>query len=525
MAHCDYRIKFLLLASIVFLPACGSQVPFSPDTLRISIGAEPDTLNPLTSSDAYSGRVLDYVNDTMIERNRDTLEYEPKLADRWEVSADHLTYIFHLKKEVRWHDGQPFTADDVVYSFQKIQDPTVEAPFLRVYYADIDRVEKIDQWTVKFVYKRPYFLGLSVCGTLPLLPKHLFNDGTDFNSHPLGRKPVGVGPYRFVEWKTNKKIVLERFDDYWGSKPAIRRIEFKIITDDAIAFQVLKKGELDFAVIRPIQWIKQTDSEKFNSLFSKHKYLLPGFNYIGWNHTSPIFSDKKVRQAMTYLVNREKLLEKINFGLGRVVEAPFFVEGAQYNHHLPSRSYNPDEARRLLSTAGWTDSDGDGILDKEGKKFEFVFLYPSGSKFSERMAPILKEDLKKVGIEMAIERMEWAAFLSRIEKKEFDATSLGWSTGFEDDPYQVWHSSQADETRGSNFISFKNAEADQLIEEARTEFDEKRRNSLYHRFQEILYDEQPYTFLFANYSLVVTSRRFQNVVVHKTGMNTLEWEL
>jgi len=514
---------FSIISVLIFLTACQAAPVADPTTFRQAIGAEPDTLNPLTSTDAYSSRVLDYVGDTLIERNRDTLVYEPKLAERFEISKDKLTYTFYLRKGVRWHDGQPFTADDVIYSFERIQDPKVEAPHLRVYYADVEKVEKLDDYTVRFITKKPYFLALSVCGTIPLIPKHLYKEGEDFNSDPIGRSPMGMGPYKFVEWKTNKHIVLERNEDYWGSKPAIKRIEFQIVGDDTVAFQLLKKGELDFGGIRPVQWVKQTDSEKFLSQYGKYRYLLPGFNYIGWNNRSPFFSDKRVRMAMTYLVDRQKLLEKINYGQGKVVESPFFQESPQYNNKLVPRQYDPAKAKELLAEAGWNDSDGDGMLDRDGKKFEFTFLYPSGSKFSERVAPILKEELKKVGIEMGIERMEWAAFLDRVQAKKFDATALGWSTGFEDDPYQIWHSSQAKEEKGSNFISFENEEADHLIEAAREEFDVTKRNALYHRFQEILYEEQPYTFLFSSYSLVVVSKKFNNVVVHKAGLNTLEW--
>ncbi|MBI2340302.1 MAG: hypothetical protein HYU99_08070 [Deltaproteobacteria bacterium] len=493
--------------------------------MRVGLGAEPDTLNPITSSDAYSSRILSYVNDSLIQRDNDTLEYKAMLAKSWEISDNHLMYTFVLRDDVFWHDGKKFTADDVVYSFEKIKDPKVEAPFLRVYYDDVIRVEKLDDYRVKFVTKRPYFLGLSVCGTIPLIPKHIFDDGGDFNAHPAGRNPLGTGPYRFLEWKTNKRIVLVLNENYWGKKPAIDRMEFKIVTDDAIAIQVLKKGEIDYANMRPIQWVKQTGSQRFNEQFNKFKYLLPGFNYIGWNGKSPFFSDKRVRRAMTLMVDRQKLLEKINYGRGQVVESPFFVGGAQYNKNLKLHPHDPAQALQLLQDAGWRDGDGDGYLDKEGKKFSFTFLYPAASKFSERVAPILKEDLKKIGIEMNIEKMEWAAFLERIEKKKFDATALGWSTGFEDDPYQLWHSSQAKEEKGSNFVSFENKEADELIEKARIEFDEGERNALYYRFQEILYEEQPYTFLFASDSLVAVAGRFKNVKVHPVGLDPLEWEL
>lgn len=516
-------IKILIT---LFLVSCQAQPQSPPATLRVGLSAEPDILNPILASDAYASQIDGYVNDTLIERDKDTLKFKPKLARKWKISSNHLAYTFFLRNDVTWHDGKPFTADDVIYSFKKIQDPSVEAPFLRVYYADVERVEKIDDYTVKFVYKKPYFLGLSVCGGIPLIPKHVFDlPGEDFNYNPANRHPIGVGPFQFVEWKTNKKIVLERNENYWGPKPAIRRIEFKIITDDTIALQVLKKGELDIASLRPIQWVKQTSSQRFATAFNKYKYLVPGYNYIGWNSKNPLFSDKKVRQAMTLLIDRKKILEKINYGLGEITESPFFVGGNQYDISLKTHPHNPGFALQLLAEAGWQDTNGDGLLDRHGIPFSFVFLYPASSKFTERVAPILKEDLKKVGIEMNIERMEWAAFIGKIEKKEFEATSLGWSIGFEDDPYQLWHSSQSKIERGSNFVSFENGEVDRAIEEARAEFNPERRNSLYKKMQKIIYDEQPYTFLFANYSLVVVSNRFKNVIVHKAGIDPMEWEL
>lgn len=514
-----------LACFLLLFNSCQIQVPVSPTTLRIGMGAEPDTLNPITASDAYASRIHSFVGDSLIDRDRDTLEFIPKLAVSWKVSRDYLSYTFYLRPNIRWHDGHPFSADDVVYSFERVKDPKVEAPFLRVYYSDVDRVEKIDSLTVRFVYKQPYFLGLAVCGSIPLVPKHVYERGGDFNHHPANRFPIGLGPYRFVEWKTNKRLVLERFDDYWGPKPAVSRIVFRIITDDTVALQVLKKGEIDMASLRPIQWVKQTQSDRFNEAFNKFKYLLPGYNYIGWNNKSPLFADSRVRLAMTHLVDREKMLDKLNFGLGEVVVGPFFPGSEQYHSTLKPHRYDPALSRDLLREAGWEDRDGDGLLDKEGRVFSLTFVYPAASKFAERLAAILKEDLKQMGIQMTIERMEWAAFIDRIEKKDFDATSLGWSTNYEGDPYQIWHSSQAAIERGSNFVSFTDPLADRLIEAARTEFDPKARNRLYGRFQEILHEEQPYTFLFANYSLVVVAKRFKNVQMHKTGLDVLEWTL
>jgi peptide/nickel transport system substrate-binding protein len=273
--------------------------------------------------------------------------------------------------------------------------------------------------------------------------------------------------------------------------------------------------------LRDIQWERQTNSKKFNDQFYKLKYFTPNYNYIGWNSQREFFLDKRVRQAMTMLINREEILQKLLFGNAKIVTGNFYIFSKYYDSNMQPWPYDPKRARELLQEAGWLNSAGDGILRKNGKKFSFTFTISSGSKFAERLATILKEDLAKSGIEMNVERYEWAVFLKRIKDKEFDATALAWSLNYSSDPYQLWHSSQI--KGGSNFCSFSNREADRIIEIARQEFDEKKREALYKRFNQILHEEQPYTFLFCNPALSVVSKRFTNVNVHTMGLKLIEW--
>ncbi|MBL7685097.1 MAG: peptide-binding protein [Deltaproteobacteria bacterium] len=501
------------------------------------LGSEPDTLNHLTATDAYESRINSFVFDSLIERDNETLEWKPKLASSWEVSDNKMQFTFHLRRDVKWHDGKPFTADDVIYSFDRIQDPKVDAPHLRVYYKDIKKLEKVDDYTIRFTYAKPYFKALVFCGEIPIIPKHIFDDGSDFNKNPAGRHPIGTGPYRFLRWDTGKKIVLEKNTDYWDAHkmPGLQQIVFKIISEDSVALQELKKGEVDLAGLRPIQWVRQTDSKKFNRDFVKHEYYAPGYRFIGWNLKNPLFQDAKVRRALTQLIDRQSIVDKLEFGLGKVISGPFFFQGYEYNQTIPPLPYDPEDSKKLLEEAGWEKSNESGLLEKEfeveeeGKKikkkmsFQFTFLIPSGARFYERLATLMKEDFKKVGIEMKIRTMEWAAFIGRINKRDFEATALGWSAGFDEDPYQVWHSSQA--KQGSNFVGFENKEADEIMEEARKTFNQDRRAKLYHRFHEIIADEQPYTFLYTGESLIARSARFKNVKVYRTGLDPIEWKL
>jgi peptide/nickel transport system substrate-binding protein len=521
-------ISLLFVFSCLALPSQAYEELKQPkdrvygDWLVTQLSAEPSTLNPITSTDAYSGTIDGYIYESLLKRDEKYLENVPVLAEKWEISQNHLMYTFHLKKDIKWSDGYPFTAKDILYSFDRIRDPKVDAAHLRSYYQDIEKVEALDDYTVRFHYRIPYFRALEFCGGIPIVPFHLFKEGEDFNQHPIGRNPVGTGPYKMLHWETGKEIVLVRNEDYWGEKPALDRIVFKIITDSTVALQVLKQGGLDEMSLRPIQWEKQTENKRFEENFQKLSYYLPSYSYIGWNSRRPIFSDKRVRQAMSMLVDRELILKKILFGLGTTIDCPFYINSPEYDKEIKPFPYDPKAALALLKSAGWDFRPGDAVLQKEGKPFEFEFLLSAGSKFGEQIATMLQENLKEIGITMSIRKLEWAVFIQKIEEHNFDACTMGWSLGWETDPYQIWHSSQAVE-KGSNFVGFKDEEADKLMDEARKEFDPEKRRKMYYRLQEIIHDEQPYTFLFTSKALVAVSRRFQNVEVYPMGLAPLYW--
>jgi peptide/nickel transport system substrate-binding protein len=497
--------------------------PVDGDWLIYHLSAEPATLNPITATDAYEGTVNNgKIYETLIERNNETLELEPLLAESWEVSEDKLKYTFKIREGIKWHDGTPFTSEDVVFSYKTIMNPKVDSPQLRSYFQEIRDVKALDELRVEFTYARPYFLALEFCGGMPIVPKHIFDNG-DFNTNPAGRDPIGTGPYKFVKWSTGREIVLEKNADYWGEKPKLDKIIFKIITDQTVAFQVLKRKDLDVSGLTPIQWERQTSSPAFKESFDKLSYFTPNYSYIGWNSKRPFFADKQVRTAMTHLVNRELILDKILYNLGAIVTNPFYINSPEYDKSIKPLDYNPVKAEELLKEAGWVDHDDDGIRDKDGVKFAFEFLIPGGSETGEKIATILKEELDNMGIQMDIRKTEWAVFTARLNERNFDAVTLAWSMGVESDPYQIWSSTQAES--GSNFIGFKNEEADKLIEEARTEFDRDKRKKLYTRFAEIVHNEQPYTFLFCRKSTVAVNKRFENVVVYPLGIDPVEWHV
>lgn len=528
--------KIFVLFLSVFIVSCGGNAdnksssnsseindsgPVEGGWLIYHLGAEPATLNPITATDASESTINgSKIYETLIERNDETLELEPLLSESWEISEDKLKYRFKLRENVRWHDGTPFTSADVVFSYKSIMNPKVDAPHLRSYYQEILDVKAIGDYEVEFTYARPYFLALEFCGGMPIVPKHLFENG-DFNKNPYGRKPVGTGPYKFVKWTTGSEVVIEKNEDYWGKKPELQSIVFKIISDNTVAFQVLKRGDLDLSGLTPIQWERQSNTKVFKDNFNKHKYFRPNYSFIGWNMKKPFFSDKRVRTAMTQLLNRQEILDKILLGLGAIVTNPFYINSPEYDKSIKPFPYDPNAAKALLDEAGWTDSNGNGTRDREGVEFEFEFLLPSGSDTSEKIATVLKEELDSVGITMNIRKTEWAVFTTRLQERKFDAVTLAWSMGVESDPYQIWSSTQS--VTGSNFVGFENSRADKLINQARQEFDRNKRIELYNEFANIVHEEQPYTFLFCSMSTVAVSNRFRNVEVYPLGLDPLRW--
>ncbi|MBI2342584.1 MAG: hypothetical protein HYU98_07640, partial [Deltaproteobacteria bacterium] len=428
-----------------------------------------------------------------------------------------------LRKNAIWHDGVPFTAEDVLYSYEQIQNPEVDAAPQRSDLVNVSRLEALDPYTVRFTFKRPDYKGINAVGAMRLVPKHIYNDGNKFNSHPANRFPIGTGPYKFAAWITGRKILIERNDAYWGLKPDIGKIEFKIVTDSNVQFQILKKGELDVGIMRPIQMVKQADTPKFNERFNKYEYYLPLCFFIGWNAQKPYFEEASVRKALTHLINREGINEKLYFGKAKGLAACFDVNSPEYDEAIKPYPYNPEAAKKLLSGAGWIDHDNDGVLDKGGFPFNFTFSMIGGDAATSRIATMIREDLLKAGIVMEIRQFEWATFLNQISKRDFDAVWLAWAFNPTSDPYEIWHSSQIES--GSNFVGFKKEEMDRLLVEGQSEFDEAKRKEIYSRAQQILHEEEPYTAMYAPASLVAIDKRFENVKVHTLGIDPREWRV
>ncbi len=514
--------------------------------LIAAVSSETKNMNYLINNEAFVSAIWDYATDSIAERDLEHVEkFEPKLAESWSLSDDKLTYTIKLRKGVFWHDftdpvsGKKWTdvevkAQDFKFYVDVIKDENTDCAPYRSYLQDLEKVEVISDYEFKVKWSKPYFMSESITLGLNPLPRHLYHayegpfDGKKFNDdHERNRMVVGCGPYRFERWDKGQRIVLKTWEKYYGRKygvqPPIENIVFEVIPHPNTQFQSLTSGMIDRMGLTPEQWVNRTNTPEFDGKtgkIEKLKYPSRSYSYIGYNLAMPLFQDKLVRQALTHLVNREKILKEVYYGLGRIVTGPFFIDTPYNDKSIQPYPFSIEKAKELLAKAGWKDSDGDGILDKGGTKFEFTILGVSNHPLQERILPIVKEDMAKAGIVMNIRFVEWSVYTQRLENKSFEVCILGWSMGFEDDPYQLWHSSEADKKASSNHISFRNKEADRIIEAIRPCFDLNKRIELCHEFHKLLHEEQPYTFLISPYSLIAQSKAYRNVRVFPGGVET-----
>ena len=565
--------------------AKGSERPSDGGQIVVQLPAEPNSLNVFTSTDAYSSQIDDYIYNTLLRRDPETYEWEGSLAERWteedvvlktggaqlrgvisepngaagilavKTSAGVVTvprqevqeirkgvsFTFYLRQGVRFHDGKPLTAADVKFSFDTIKNEYVDAPSLRNYYKDMESCEVLDDYTVRLTYSRQYWMAREFAGGFPVLPKHLYDAdnilakdpqafGKRFNEHPANRQPVGSGPYQFEKWETGNQVVLRKNDSYWDVRRRghLDRLIFKFISDDVAALQSLKNGEVNFLPrITAEQFVKETNAPDFQGRFAKAEYYIGLFYYIGWNMRRPPFNNEKVRLAMAYgALDRQAVLGTVLYGLGVLVTQNPYYFGPAYDHSILPHPFNPAKAKQLLLEAGWYDRDGDGLRDKDGKPFQFEMLLPSGNAVYRQRAALIKENLRKLGIDMTVRELEWATFLENINDRKFDACSLAWGIDVEDDPYQIWHTSQM-ENRGSNHVGFGNAETDRIIEESRITLDDTARRKLFSQLSRIEHETQPYLFLYTTPQLGVYDKRYRGVKFYKVrpGYDLSEWYL
>ena len=476
-------------------------------------------------------------------------------------------FTYDLRDDVTWADGAAFTAKDLAFAHAVINNSIVDGDAIRTYYASVVDVEALDEHTVRMKYREQYFDAFEVTAALSTLtpPWHHFEELVKEEGHTLtlerlsseeeaeqdawsahgaafaqffntandyNRSPLGTGPYVVDEWsRQDRRVVLRRRENYWNDEHGgyLDRIIVKFIEDNPTALQAIKAGEIDFFYrVSAEQYFEQLDpSPKWlKEDYVKATWYSPGYSYVGWNLRKPWFKDRKVRLALSMLFDKQEFLKKKLHGSGIVISGSQYYFGTAYDYSVGSVDYDPAAARDLLADAGWIDTNGDGVLDKSGVPFRFKLYLPPGSPTSQAMVAIMQQSFRNVGIDMDIQLMEWAAFVERLQTRDFDAVTLSWATGLEGDPYQLWHSSGAAEgNRGSNHVGFANEQADELIEQIQVTLDDEKRKRLHYDFHRLLDREQPYMFLFTSKDRGVYHQKFRGVKFYalRPGFDLREW--
>ena len=551
-------IVLLGLTTVVVVGLSSGDSAQESDVLRRAYGDDPDTLNYVTASDSVSEAFQRLVYETLAERDfADPDKLVPALATGWEFDRQKLEFTIHLRKGVMWHPMRlpggkllppaEFTSRDVKFTFDCILNKHVEAAHIRSYFEDPDaedptwpykiKVRVVDKYTVKVRWSKPYFLAEDLTLNIGIIPRHVYSvdengeplsfdfslkefaDG--FNNHWANTRMCGTGPMMYKEWLRGRRLVLVRNPHYWGKPYHFRKIIYRYISNPNTVTHKLLRNELDFAGIQRKDQYLEARKDK-NVLAGKVKlceYVYPGYRYIGYNLNREFFKDKRVRWALSHAVPVREVIDQVWKGLAVPTAGPFLPGSSACDDSIKPVRFDLARSKQLLDEAGWKDTDDDGVRDKlvDGRKVSASYalmIYSSAPQYLT-LAKFIKENCRKIGVEVKIEPAKWPLMLQKLRKRSFDACMLGWVLSWKGDPYQLWHSSQADQPDSSNHVAYRNPKLDKLIEQLRVTMNEKEQIDLYHKIHRVIYDDQPYTFLFQDKATAGYDSRIHNIRFYK----------
>lgn len=476
------------IASLVVLAACQGGGATSSNTLRLALINDP-ILNPVLAPDLGSVLVNKVIFPGLV-RPDEQLRPSPELATSWTISEDGKVYTFSLRRGVKWHDGVPFTSRDVQYTFEQIRDPAAGG-FLWSDYTAIERVEAPDSFTVRFVLKTPFAAFLTLLGyNSGIIPEHAFqgkpvSQHTGFNRG----KPIGTGPFRVVTTVPGSSLTLEANPDYYGPKPKLSGIIFKLVPDANAQIAALRAGELDLVTLEPasLPGVREVAD------IVVQQATVPQHYFVGFNQRLPLFKPAPVRRALDLAVNRKAIIEGVLKGAADYPVGTIPVAlGDWFADSLPRAATDTAEAGRLLRQAGWTRGAGGLLRNAKGEPFRFTLRVDKGNPSREQSALALQQDWKAIGMEVSIETVEFAALVrDDLQPGKFDAILIWWTTPPDPDQYSYYASGQI-----NNNVAYSNRVVDSLLAGGRGETDTLRRRVFYHAFQAAEQSDPPVLVLY-----------------------------
>ncbi|HEU4402736.1 MAG TPA: ABC transporter substrate-binding protein [Candidatus Polarisedimenticolia bacterium] len=513
-------LALLLFAGCAPAPPPGSRpaagLPGYGGRFVYPLRGEPHGLNFVSDGDVLSSQVETLVGDSLVDLDVH-LKVVPRLASSWETSTDGRTLTFHLRPGVRFHDGVPLTSADVLYTYERLIDPKSRAIGRLDGFLPIEKVLAPDPLTVKVLYRSAYAPAL-IAWDVPILPRHLY-EKEEFLSSPHNRAPIGSGPFLFSSWEPGQRIVLRANPDYWGGRPRLDTIVFQIIPSQETTLQALLAGEIDWSTLTPMQGQAQATGAAFERRFRILRCEALWFYYIAFrgDGSNPFFADPVVRRAVSLALDRAGYVRSILHGLGRPASSPFHPAVGGGDPDLPALPYDPGTAASLLDAAGWRIDRASGLRARGGTPFRFTLLVFGGEPAQTQFSQVAQESLRRLGIEMAIEKLDWPTLWSRLQKGEYQAAFSGISPGADPDAlFSMFHSSQI--KGGQNYAAFRDASIDAWFEAARRTLEERERRALYQRIDRRLAELQPYAFLFIPTLQGALSRRIGNAEISPRGL-------
>ncbi|MEZ4322440.1 MAG: ABC transporter substrate-binding protein [Myxococcota bacterium] len=512
------------------------------DTLVIATPSDIGSLIPVKPRTAADSFIVANLSVDTIDSDFDcTLKKKPGLAKKWEWSDDGKTVKLELDDRYTWEDGEKVTADDIAFAYELAGDKDVASPrfgFLE-YMTEDARPKVVDDTHLEFHFTRAYDRDTQTAHvSLTAMPRHILGDADrkTLEGHPFATQPTFFGPWRLAKHTPNQSVVLEPNWNFTGPetmRPKLSRVMFKVIPEYSARLIALEKGDVDFMEGVQIADVDRLRKEHPDDI----RVVLRGYramDYIGWNGSKyEPFNDLKVRRALAHGVDQQRIIGKILTGEDGTVYGKQAISTITpelcgvHNENVKPLEYDPEKAKALLAEAGWSDTNGDGIIDKDGKNMSFTLVTNQGNKRRADAAVEIQSDLKKLGVDMQIDFKEANTFFDKVEAREYEAFLAGWSAGLYVDPGDVWGTETPDSPKPFNHVLYSNPEVDSLIDRGLQTPDPREAAPIWQEVQAKIYDDQPYMFLWWQNVTVAVSTRFENTTIDLLSphRNLHEWEV
>ena len=469
--------------------------------------------NPVTNTHLTTDDVIKFMLFTPLIQYDDKLQPVPWLAERWELADTSVT--FHLRRDVRWHDGRPVTAEDVKFTFDLAKDPATASLLGSAYLNMVESATVVDSATIRFGFVAPHAQALDGFWWAPL-PKHLLEGvaPAELSQHPFNRRPVGSGPFTFVEWRPNQSLTLQanpQFPAGLGGPPNLQRVVWRVVPEATTMVTELLSGSTDAIgyTLLPDQAV-QIRAQQGQGVELRH-HPSREFTFVAWNNTRPLFADAAVRRALTLALNREEIITGLLQGFAVPAHGMIPPWSPMYTD-IGNLPFDQNQARQLLAQAGWRDTNNDRVLDKNGQALRFTLLVNSANRLHQDMAAVIQQQLAQVGVGIEIRTQEFQSMLQQYKAREYDAVIANWTLDtFKVDPTPLFSCREARVQNSANRTGYCNPRADQLMEQGLRTTDQAQAKQVWQQFSQLIQQEQPITFLYWTEDLAGVGPRLRNV--------------